>query len=82
MAVSPEENRFSFGAFLLDLQTGLLARDGFVVPIRPKTFTLLMHLLHNPNRVISKDELIAAFWERAVVTDDALTQIAHGLSER
>lgn len=54
MAVSPEENRFSFGAFVLDLQTGLLARDGFVVPIRPKTFTLLMHLLHNPNRVISR----------------------------
>ncbi|MBC2804118.1 winged helix-turn-helix domain-containing protein [Rhizobium ruizarguesonis] len=79
MAVSPEENRFSFGAFVLDLQTGLLARDGFVVPIRPKTFTLLMHLLHNPNRVISKDELIAAVWERAVVTDDALTQTVRDL---
>ncbi|WP_163881356.1 winged helix-turn-helix domain-containing protein [Rhizobium laguerreae] len=79
MAVSPEENQFDFGAFVLDLQTGLLARGGSVVPIRPKTFTLLMHLLRNPNRVISKDELIAAVWERAVVTDDALTQTVRDL---
>jgi adenylate cyclase len=58
----------------LDLRRSVLERNGAIVPVRPRTFALLCYLAANPNRVISKDEIIAAVWQRAAVSDDALTQ--------
>jgi len=51
--------------------------DGEVVPVRPQAFATLRYLLHNPNRVVTKGELIDAVWRETSVTDDSLVQCVH-----
>jgi TolB-like protein/DNA-binding winged helix-turn-helix (wHTH) protein/Tfp pilus assembly protein PilF len=48
--------------------------EGKPVPLRPQAFAVLRHLAGNPNRLVSKDELMAAVWPGIAVTDDSLVQ--------
>jgi TolB-like protein/Tfp pilus assembly protein PilF len=63
-----------FGRFVLDVARGTLSADGVEIPLRPKTFAVLLHLVQNPGRLIPKDELFCAVWPGLVVTDDTLVQ--------
>ena len=38
-----------------------LRRSGVVIPIEPQVFDLLIHLIRNRDRIVSKDELIERF---------------------
>lgn len=62
------------GAHDLDLDRGILARDGRPVHLRAKTFALLSYLARNAGRVVGKDELLNALWPGVIVTEDSLTQ--------
>lgn len=42
--------------------------------IEPRAFDLLLYLIQNRGRVIEKEELFEQVWQRAFVTDSALTQ--------
>ncbi|WP_433984174.1 winged helix-turn-helix domain-containing protein [Tunturiibacter empetritectus] len=42
--------------------------------VEPKAFRLLLFFLHNPGRLITKDELLNAVWSEAAVTDNSLTR--------
>jgi TolB-like protein len=64
--------RYEFEDFVLDTDKRELRRGPDAVSIAPQVFDLLVHLIHNRGRVISKDDLIAAVWERRAVTDAAL----------
>src|SRR5215475_4398097 len=71
------ENRkteYCFGAFRLDLQAGLLRRDGDVVDLRPKSFEVLAYLVDRAGRLVGKDELVQAVWQDVAVTDNSLSQ--------
>ena len=49
------ENLLRFGPFSVDLAlAGLSGPDG-PVPLRPKSFDVLLYLLRNRDRVVSKD---------------------------
>ena len=50
-------------------------RDGSVLSLEPKAFRVLLYLIENRDRAVSKEELIGAVWEGAAVTDNALTRI-------
>jgi TolB-like protein/Tfp pilus assembly protein PilF len=66
---------FSFDDFTLDLTRGrLLGPGGAELKLRPKSFEVLLHLVENSRRLISKDELMAAIWRNTAVTDDSLVQ--------
>lgn len=67
------------GAHRLDLQRGLLLKDGQPVHLRARSFALLVHLARNRGVVLSKDALIAAVWPGLTVTDDSLTQAVKDL---
>ncbi len=67
------------GAHDLDLDRGLLTRDGQPVHLRAKTFALLAYLARNAGRVIGKDELLTAVWPDVIVTEDSLTQAVSDL---
>jgi TolB-like protein/DNA-binding winged helix-turn-helix (wHTH) protein/Flp pilus assembly protein TadD len=71
-AASAEQ--FRFDRYVLDLARGCLLKDGNEIALRPKTFAVLRHLVENPHRLVSKDELFAAVWPNLAVTDDALVQ--------
>lgn len=61
----------------LDLGRGRLLRDGVDVPLRPKSFAMLAHLVRNAGRVLSKESLLAEVWPDVTVTEDSLTQCIH-----
>ena len=65
--------RYAFGAFELDTSTLELTRDGESVSIEPQVFELLVHLIENRDRVLSKDDLIEAVWGGRIVSDSAIS---------
>lgn len=59
--------RFSFGPYLLDNAARRLLRDGTEVPINGAEFELLHVFAQHPNRVLSRDDLIA--WLKGYARD-------------
>jgi TolB-like protein len=63
---------FLFEDFTLDKQARELRRGGTVVPIEPQVFDLLVYLIENRERVVSKDQLIESVWSGRIVSDSTL----------
>jgi TolB-like protein/DNA-binding winged helix-turn-helix (wHTH) protein/lipoprotein NlpI len=69
---------YRFGTFVLDPQRRTLYCDESPVPLTPKAFDVLLFLAQNPNRLITKDELLKAVWGDTFVEEGNLTQyISH-----
>ena len=51
---------FSFGEHVLDLDRRELRRGAELVALEPQVFDLLVYLVRNRDRVVSKDDLLAA----------------------
>jgi TolB-like protein len=64
---------YSFDKFVLDTDTRELRRAHELLPVEPKVFDLLSHLIVNRDRVVSKDDLIATVWSGRIVSESALT---------
>jgi DNA-binding winged helix-turn-helix (wHTH) protein/pimeloyl-ACP methyl ester carboxylesterase len=62
----------SFKDFALDRERRELRLAGAIVPIEPQVFDLLVYLIENRNRVVSKDDLIASVWGGRIVSDSTL----------
>ncbi|MFL6336618.1 MAG: tetratricopeptide repeat protein [Pyrinomonadaceae bacterium] len=54
---------------------GRLRRDGEESYPRQKSFQLLLYLIEQRHRLVTKDELIERVWADTAVTDDALVQL-------
>ena len=65
--------RFAFGDHLLDADRRELRRRGEPVALEPQVFDLLLYLLANRDRVVSRDDLIGHVWRGRIVSDSALT---------
>lgn len=63
-----------FGEFRLDGRARLLLKDGIPVPLTPKALEVLLHLVRNSGRAVSREELLDTVWPDTVVTDASLTQ--------
>lgn len=63
---------YGFDSFELDLGKIELRHDGVVVPVEPQVFALLRYLVEHHDRMVSKDEIIAAIWHGRVVSDSAI----------
>lgn len=57
----------------LDCERRELRRDGTAVHLEPQVFDVLIRLVTNRDRVVTKDELLQAIWNGRVVSEDALT---------
>ena len=64
--------RYKFGEYVLDSDSFELAKSGEAIAVEPQVFRLLIYLLENRERVISKDELIAEIWDGRIVSDAAM----------
>ena len=62
---------FSFKDFALDAERRERAR-GTIVAIEPQVFDLLVYLIQNRDRVVSKNDLIATVWGGRIVSDSTL----------
>ncbi|MGC2824270.1 MAG: transcriptional regulator, partial [Pseudolabrys sp.] len=63
---------FLFEDFVLDNERRELRAGGTIVPIEPQVFDLLVYLIENRDRVVSKDDLIASVWDGRIVSDSTL----------
>ena len=63
---------FTFGGFTLDPSAGLLRRGDANVPLAPKAFSVLEHLLRHSGQLVTKDELLEVAWSDVHVGDGAL----------
>jgi DNA-binding winged helix-turn-helix (wHTH) protein len=71
-------NLYHFGEFVLDPARRSLARADSAVSLTPKAFDVLLFLVQNPNRVVTKEELLQAVWGDTIVEEGNLTQyISH-----
>jgi pimeloyl-ACP methyl ester carboxylesterase/DNA-binding winged helix-turn-helix (wHTH) protein len=62
----------TFGPFRLDPTSGQLRRGDAVVPLAPKAFTVLQHLVTHPGQLVTKDDLLELAWADVHVGDGAL----------
>ncbi len=65
---------YDFGEFRLDPRARLLLKDGIPVSLTPKSFDVLLHLVRNAGKAVSREELLSVVWPGTVVTDASLTQ--------
>ena len=63
-----------FGPFRLDASRRRLTRSGQAIKLPAKQLDMLLYFVANPNRVIEKDELLAAVWPGRIVEESSLTQ--------
>ena len=63
---------FLFENFALDCERRELRAGGATVPLEPQVFDILVHLVENRDRVVSKDDLIASIWRGRIVSDSTL----------
>jgi TolB-like protein/DNA-binding winged helix-turn-helix (wHTH) protein len=65
---------YRFGEFVLNPQSRALRRAGEAVALTPKAFDILLLLIQNAARIVTKDELLKAVWPDSVVEESNLTQ--------
>ena len=65
---------FRFGDVEIREREFCLVKAGEVSPVEPKAFRVLLFLLHNPQKLITKEELLDAVWADASVTESSLTR--------
>ena len=70
---------YSFGPFELDVRARRLRRGGDVVAVPDRHLDVLVELVANSGRVVSKDALIASAWNDVAVTDNSLEQAISAL---
>jgi len=64
---------FSFGKFVIDTKAFTLHNDDAVVVVEPQAFDLLVYLIENRQRLVTRDELLDALWQSKVVSDASLS---------
>ena len=64
---------FQFGDCVLDPDRRELTRAGGAVSVGPQVFDLLLHLVRNRERVVSRDDLLDAVWRGRIVSESTLT---------
>ena len=62
-----------FEGHSLDIDRRELKRGPDLVAVEPQVFDLLVYLVKNCDRVLTKDDLMAAIWEGRVVSESTLT---------
>lgn len=64
---------FRFAEFEIDLARQELRRGREVLSIEPQVFDLLVYLIRNSNRIVSREELINAVWSGRVISEATLS---------
>lgn len=62
-----------FGDFAIDAGRRELSRGGQAIHVEPQVFDLLLYLVQNRDRVVSKDDLLAAVWNGRIVSESTLS---------
>lgn len=64
---------YRFGRFEINVGEGFLLRESEIVPLTPKIFEMLLLLVQNNGRMLSKDEIMDTIWADSFVEETNLT---------
>src|SRR5206468_8658761 len=70
--------KYRFAEFEIDLSQQELRRRGVAIHIEPQVFDLIVHLVRNHDRIVSKDELIETIWNGRIISEAALSSRING----
>jgi DNA-binding winged helix-turn-helix (wHTH) protein len=65
--------QFLFGDCVLDADRRELTRASGVIAAGPQVFDLLLYLIQNRERVVSKDDVLDSVWSGRTVSESTLT---------
>src|SRR5262245_64825093 len=65
--------RYRFDAFDVETDRHELRRSATVQPVDPLVFDLIAFFARNPNRLISRDEMVEAVWRGRTVSDATIS---------
>ena len=65
---------FNFADIEVREREFLLIKGGERLPVEPTAFRVLLFLLRNPGRIVSKEEIVGAVWNDIAVSDNSLTR--------
>jgi DNA-binding winged helix-turn-helix (wHTH) protein/tetratricopeptide (TPR) repeat protein len=65
---------YRFGEFELDPLKRVLKRNGSVVVLNRRAFDLLLYLVQNPGRPVTKEELLQQIWPDSFVDENSLAK--------
>jgi eukaryotic-like serine/threonine-protein kinase len=68
------EGTFRFGEFQVDALARTLRRDEGIVALNRRAFDVLLYLVQNPGKVVSRDELLKNVWPDTFVDENSLAQ--------
>ena len=63
---------YEFGPFRVDARERVLRRDNELVPLTPKVFDILLVLVQNSGRVLTKNEMMSRVWPDTAVEESNL----------
>lgn len=69
-----DRTAYEFGPFVLEAAERRLMRHGEPVALAPRAFDVLVFLVAQAGRLVSKQDVFDRVWRGALVTDGALTQ--------
>lgn len=64
---------WTFGDFLLDPERFELRRRDEPVRLEPQVLSLLIHLVRHRNRLVTKEEIVAAVWQGRAISDASIS---------
>jgi DNA-binding winged helix-turn-helix (wHTH) protein/Tfp pilus assembly protein PilF/TolB-like protein len=65
---------FQFGEFQVDVLARTLRREEEIVTLNRRAFDVLLYLVQNPGRVLTRDELLKNVWPDTFVDENSLAQ--------
>ena len=65
---------FQFGKFQIDALARTLRREEAIVKLNSRAFDVLLYLVQNPGKVLTRDELLKNVWQDAFVDESSLPQ--------
>lgn len=69
---------FEFNDVEIDTKQYRIVRAGRAVPVEPKVFDIIIYLIENRDRLVSRDELFEQIWDARAVSDTTLSNHIKG----
>jgi DNA-binding winged helix-turn-helix (wHTH) protein len=71
--------RLTFDDYVLDIARRELRRGSEPIALEPQVFDLLVYLVQNRDRVVSKNDLMEVIWDGRIVSDSAIANRINGV---
>lgn len=79
---SVQSNTYSFGRIYIDFGLERVTRDGAEIKLKSMEYKLLCYLIHNKNKILSKNEIFFNVWGDNFVGDNTLNVHIRHLREK